>query len=565
MSMDQEMLITLNGQGFDTYHDFFQFGPTLHPKIRQQLHKSARSFREFLVRDRDFILAPFHEEIISVLSDHSIKMVCIRAPRESGKSTLSCESLAAHHLLFYPGSYVVIFSNSATQAKKRGRAIKNLIKKHSVYTHLSQTGISLWGEEFFELKNSSRCEVYGVGAAVAGIKHLELRPSLIILDDVILPLAKSTLSDSGLELWFDESILNLGGSYTRIILVGTPYRQTDLLNRTASNPEFKFLSYESLLGKDLNALFNDDTETLWPAHWPIERLRKKYLALQRNDLVFSRQYLCRIVAPDSMLFHPNLIKAAKNEKLVFYPKRPTDQDLVDYPEVFPIEYEYYVAGVDLSTGLNRNADWVTIQVLGITDKGRIDTIWLERHHLLYKQLKLLMASLHQRFLFDDVCIEDNVFQVVFSQELEEDTIIPVRRHTTSRNKMDEQIGLPRVANHMQNQRIRFPCKPDQSYTQSTFTEVIDDHGNRDWIVNHTGGSFIAANQEIMFSELQGWVSDGEKWISVTKNDDTSISFWKAIISAEALGAGIYDLGNFDEYLKKEGEEKEEEYPGYLKW
>ena len=208
MAMDQELLITLNGQGFPTYREHFKIGPTVHPKIRQQLHKSARSFREFLVRDREFILAPFHEEIVSVLDDHSIKLIGIRAPRESGKSTLAAESLAAHHLIFYPGSYVVIFSNSATQAKKRGRAIKNLIKKHSVYTHLGQTGISLWGEEFFELKNSSRCEVYGVGAAVAGIKHLELRVSLIILDDVILPLAKSTLSDSGLELWFDESILS---------------------------------------------------------------------------------------------------------------------------------------------------------------------------------------------------------------------------------------------------------------------------------------------------------------------------------------------------------------------
>ncbi|MEK7112287.1 MAG: terminase family protein, partial [Patescibacteria group bacterium] len=260
----------------DPWYSFFPNAATRDPKVRFNLHRAFYSFPYFVTYYIKLILADFHEEICAIITNPETKNFLVEMPREHGKSTLICEAYVAWILWREPGCYVLIFSNTEAQAKMRVKSIKRFYEKVFPFTELKQPSRISWGNEAFELVNGSRCECYGAGSQVAGGKNVARRPKLILCDDIVSTGQRQQISDASIEEWFKETVTNLGEENCQIGVVGTPYRHTDIIAYLKKNPAYIKLHFEALLGKDLPALFEEGTQTLWPAHWPLQRLRAHF-------------------------------------------------------------------------------------------------------------------------------------------------------------------------------------------------------------------------------------------------------------------------------------------------
>lgn len=548
----------------DSWRDFFDWSIHQEPLVDYQLHKSKLSYRHFLEFDHGFTLAPFHEKIVKYLEDQAIKHLMLIMPREHGKSTLCAEDFVIHHMVFNPGAYVLIFSNTLEQAKKRARAIQKRLDRRlgwKTYRCMGQPTKDRWGVEAFELTNGSRCEVYGVGGQIAGAKEGEMRPTLIILDDIV-PTGKTTMTDATVENWFFETLINLPGPHARVILVGTPYRRTDIIATLRSWKgiefgdtvfhAFKVLHYEAFLGKDFNAIYEDDTETLWPAQWPLDRFREKFSMMRGDRLYFARQYLCRIIEDSSMLHPSKLVKPCIDENVRLIPHRPNIEE-------DGIEYEGIVSGVDIAHSQSESADFFVVFILGVTNTGRMHLLWIERHSgLFFKQQKALLEHLNKRFRFDLMAIEENSYQVVLAEETEDYTEIPVHRYLTKKtNKQDDLIGLQVVRTHQENRRIKYPSKLG-TYTQCTFDEKINEKGNPVTIVHPTGGLPVSKTIEVFYDEMEGYIREEGEWTCIYEHNDTVLAQWFAVLAAHKSQKVMRIIGDMSEFFKPTGSAQTEE-------
>ncbi len=536
---------------YETYEwiDYFQGDYYKLPKVRNHLHKSQQDFRHLLVHDRGYELADFHEEMVAALKDPTKPYLLLEVPREHGKSSIM-ELFIAHHLAFHPYAYVMVFSNTEDQSKKRSAAIKKFFERYEPYKALRQPTKYMWGAEAFQLQNGARAEFHGVGSSVAGSKYLDQRPTLVVLDDVVPETGRATITDKVVKQWFFETLLNLPDESAKIIIVGTPYRRTDLIYAIKNFQRLKIggldveaftvMHYEVFLGKDFNALFDDSTKTLWEKQWSLDRLRTKLALMGGNRLAFTRQYLCRTLEDKSLLYPSTAVDPRKDPDLVFYPHRPNKEE-------DGIEYRSIVAGVDIAISEREQADYFVVCIYGITKRGRMHLIWIERHHgINFLEQVGIILHLNKRYQFDAMGIESNGYQVVLAQVTDAFSGMRVQEFVTGSNKQDEIIGLQIVKAHLENNRIRYPCKEGQQFTQCTFDERINVDGDPVIVVYPTGGELLENNLEILFDEMSGWVREEEKWISTTEHDDTTLAQWFAISMAGKSEPVMKLLGDLSE-------------------
>lgn len=512
------------------WNEYFKQAYHLTPKTQRRLQRSHKSYRYFLenITVKKYKLAPFQDPIIESLEDFKIKDKLFVVPREHGKSTICCEEFLAWYGSNHPYHYALIFSDTRDQAHKRGKQIKNIIETTPELSSLRQKTKEDWGTLDFTFKNGFHVEMYGSGSGVAGLKYLDRRPDIIILDDVV-PTTPGSVSDIALRNWYEETIGSLGGPDTIFIIIGTPYRSSDLLAKLSANDTLFKIRYEALLGKDIEYLYKDDTPVLWPAHWPLSRL-KTHLEnkLQHNKLVFARQFLCRIVSEGTRLYPETMIEYCKDPTLDFVFSRRTS----------PYRYKAIVIGNDLARSAEVGADFWVIYVIGITENNRFHQLWLERHKgLRLDQQKALTLHMVERYAANLTVIEGNGYQTVFA-----DDVSLSSRHailvftTTAGNKHNELTGLPAVKSHLGNRRMAYPTK-ESKYTQSTFEDVRNEQGDVSVMVIPEGGALISDNQKALFDEMSGWQWDKEKgkWITVNEHDDTVMAQWFATHAAEKHG------------------------------
>lgn len=405
------------------------------------------------------IAGPFQREIYDALEDHSITRILIELPRDHGKSTVM-ENWTVHELTYNPGLYAAFASCIYDQALERSENVRDIFDTVYPFYYLARpSGTIDWAKSKFVLKNRSKLVAFGVGKQVLGARKGKERPGLIIGDDLVPDRDKTTITDLEVEDWFFSTLSNLGSvkdeeiedsKDTRIMVVGTPYRETDLMANLKHNERYrgehgKVLLFSALLGKDVGALDDDETPTLWPKKYSVQALRDKLIEV--GVLRFVRNFLCRVISDGTSLFPLDILEKNADDKLLFHYSRPS-------------HIKHVIAGVDLATSPTGN--YFVLIVVGIPfEEKRFQLLLIERHRgLIYPKQKALLDRVHKQFKLDRLVVESNQFQVVLAQEMMYETWIPTYKHQTGRTKHSEDVGIPRIRGHMDNDRWIFPDHPD---------------------------------------------------------------------------------------------------------
>lgn len=261
---------------------------------------------EALFREQHQNTTPeFHEEIIT--DWHSDEpLVGTMAFRGGAKSTRSEEAVTLE-TLFRGARNVVILGESETRAVERLRAIKNnLLMNDRIQELFAIAPGEIWTETKALLSNGVYLQAYGRGQSLRGVKHLDQRPDLILIDDledeeaVATPEARmKTL------LYFTKVVLPCMAPNGKIRIVGTPLHPESLIQKLFSTPGWLFKRYPIYFTNE-----DGELEATWPQRYSVEWAMEKRQQLEdlgRGD-DFVQEYLCQPTNPATQTFTPEMMR-----------------------------------------------------------------------------------------------------------------------------------------------------------------------------------------------------------------------------------------------------------------
>lgn len=158
--------------------------------------------------------------------------------RETGKSSnIEWACIAEGALL--RGGYVIFYSGKQAQAEEHVTAIRERIESEhvsEVYPWLGKPKMGAhgnkygWGKEFLLTSGGWAIRPVGADVAIRGGKTLNLRPSLIVIDDLD-ELGDSPLVVDHKEQILTRSILPMGNDKTRVLVPQNPIHENSVVNR----------------------------------------------------------------------------------------------------------------------------------------------------------------------------------------------------------------------------------------------------------------------------------------------------------------------------------------------
>jgi hypothetical protein len=224
----------------------------------------------------EFVLGLENPPFINEWYDCAVKhtRLCIVAPRAHAKTQVFSVNATAHWAVYRPGSWQYLFSATIDQAKQTLERVVSVL--HRSNPDLVER-MPKWESTDIFLSNWSRITVAGAGKAVRGA-----HPDRIVGDDVLTAEMTGTAHQRRkIEDWWFGTVAPMahGGTTrllgwgrnrgtpvefaygpTRIVLVGTPFHQQDLLMAMRHNPIYHFRRYSAAF----------DVSELVPGTWAVE-------------------------------------------------------------------------------------------------------------------------------------------------------------------------------------------------------------------------------------------------------------------------------------------------------
>ena len=326
--------------------------------------------------DKPAATPDFHKEIWELVTSNS-KQVAIAAPRYHAKSTAVTHAYTLASVLFREARYVLIVSDTVTQAVQfLGDIKKELLDNDDLH--------SLFGlkdgpfpkdtedDLIVEMQDGHtfRIQAKGSEQKLRGLKWANLRPDLIIGDDMENDeIVMNKDRRQKFKRWFYGALIPCVSSSGKIRIVGTILHLDSLLENLmpssllSSHRGVKQLVQEDLREYSLNVLpwnsikyrahTDDFKKLLWPEMKSAQEFR-----LQKDDYV--RQGLADVYSQE-MLNIPLDITSTFFKKSDFNPMKPEDQKRA----------LVYYATCDLAVSQSQRADYSAFVVGGMDEDGRL--------------------------------------------------------------------------------------------------------------------------------------------------------------------------------------------------
>ena len=316
----------------------------------------------------------FHKEIWELVTSTS-KQVAIAAPRYHAKSTAVTHAYTLASVLFRESRYVLIVSDTVTQAVQfLGDIKKELMDNDDLRALFSVSSFPKDTEDdlIVEMEDGHtfRIQAKGSEQKLRGLKWANLRPDLIIGDDmendeIVMNKERRTK----FKRWFYGALIPCVSSSGKIRIVGTILHLDSLLENLmpssllAHHKGSKNLVQEDLKEYATNKLpwksvkyraHTDDFKTLlWPEMKSADDFR-----LQKEDYV--RQGLADVYSQE-MLNIPLDISDTFFKKVDFVPMKLEDQK----------KKLVYYATCDLAVSQAQRADYSAFVIGGMDEEGRL--------------------------------------------------------------------------------------------------------------------------------------------------------------------------------------------------
>ena len=316
----------------------------------------------------------FHKEIWEFVTSNS-KQVAIAAPRYHAKSTAVTHAYTLASVLFRESRYVLIVSDTVTQAVQfLGDIKKELLDNDDLRALFSVSSFPKDTEDdlIVEMEDgyTFRIQAKGSEQKLRGLKWANLRPDLVIGDDMENDeIVMNKDRRMKFKRWFYGALIPCVSSSGKIRIVGTILHLDSLLenlmpsSQLAHHKGHKMFIQEDLKEYSLNKLpwksvkyraHTDDFKTLlWPEMKSAEDFR-----MQKEDYV--RQGLADVYSQE-MLNIPLDIGDTFFKKTDFVPMKPEDQK----------KKLVYYATCDLAVSQAQRADYSAFVVGGMDEEGRL--------------------------------------------------------------------------------------------------------------------------------------------------------------------------------------------------
>jgi predicted phage terminase large subunit-like protein len=323
-----------------------------------------------------------HQEWWELCSSKN-NLVAIAAPRSHGKSTAITHAYTLAAMLFRDRKFAVIVSDTETQAvnflndiKEELRNNEDLIELFGIKKFIKDTETDIIVE--FNDGYSFRILVRGAEQRVRGLKWNQIRPDLIVCDD--LEGDEQVLNKDRREKfrrWFFGALLPCMSRTGICRVVGTILHLDSLLNRLMPEDSEKTTVIEPLKSYSLNKRAtwtsvryraHDDSfdHILWPTRWSkdaLQKERQRYLD-QGIPEVYSQEYLNYPVDESTSYF--------QRDYFIEIPKHALDA--IRHKEKKLV----YYAAVDFAISTKERSDYTVIAIAGMDSDGIMNIVDIRR-------------------------------------------------------------------------------------------------------------------------------------------------------------------------------------------
>lgn len=275
----------------EVFRKFYHDRVTAQAVLFRHRHPNATpEFHAAMIRD-------FHSPLPRIL-----QMVF----RGGAKSTISEEALVVG-AGFREFRNCIIIGENNERAAQRLHAIRNEIEMNEAISQVFGDMIGgVWAEDRIVTSAGIMIQAMGRGQSLRGIKHLDMRPDFILLDDIMgrgdvtTPENRKKVQD-----WVDFDLLPACDPTARIRCNATPLHPEDVPMTFSRSPDWEVHRYP------IYYLDEDGKPTAtWPDRFPIE----KCLAMERdyqmrgNILGFKQEYMVQAEAPEAKPFKEDMFK-----------------------------------------------------------------------------------------------------------------------------------------------------------------------------------------------------------------------------------------------------------------
>ena len=324
--------------------------------------------------DKPAATPDFHKEIWELVTSVS-KQVAIAAPRYHAKSTAVTHAYTLASVLFRESRYVLIVSDTVTQAVQfLGDIKKELLDNDDLRSLFGVKGFPKDTEDdlIVEMEDgwTFRIQAKGSEQKLRGLKWANLRPDLIIGDDMENDeIVMNKDRRQKFKRWFYGALIPCVSSTGKIRIVGTILHLDSLLENLmpasllSSHRGVKSLIKEDLKEYSTNVLpwrsvkYRAHTDDFKILLWPEMKTSQEF-RMQKDDYV--RQGLADVYSQE-MLNIPLDITDTFFKKTDFVPIKPEDEkkNLV------------YYATCDLAVSQSQRADYSAFVVGGMDEEGKL--------------------------------------------------------------------------------------------------------------------------------------------------------------------------------------------------
>jgi len=370
-------------------------------------------FPIYFHRYMEYESAPFHEEMFRILEDETIKLAVIVAFRGSAKSTIITTAYVLWSILGVQQRKFVVIEG---QTDQKCRQYLAQIKNELLNNELLRKDLGPFTEERDRLGNATaiiikklnvKIMISSVGQSIRGVRHNEHRPDLIIIDDIEdTDSVKTKESRDKTFNWLVGEIIPAGTKRTRFIVVGNLLHEDSVLMRLKKkiqNGEMKMVKgvYREY------PIVDEQGNPLWPGKYPTPEDVAVEKEKTTDDIIWSREYLLKIISTTERVVHPEWIQ--------FYNSDTLHDGL-----------RSIAIGIDLAVSEKESADYTAMVVGHIYGHGRNMKIYIQPNPINERitfpvqteYIKALVAMQKQKHWRVKLYIEDVGYQKALVQLFE---------------------------------------------------------------------------------------------------------------------------------------------------
>jgi predicted phage terminase large subunit-like protein len=405
-----------------------------------------------------------------------LKLNCL-GPRGHAKSTIGtlafplCAALEGWH------RYIWIVSDTKHQARGHLENIGAELLENAAlrdrYRHALGCGARLRAGRI-ELADGATIEAYGTGQRIRGRRRRELRPSLIVCDDLQNDGHMRSAAQRQQSLaWFDGTLMKAGTSRTNVVNLATALHHEALAMVLLRRPGWTSRVFRAIEAWPDDMALWQQWETIYAdaTNPRASQAAREFFEARRGALEAG----ARLLWPDEEDLYALMCLRAENGRTAFEREKqnsPIDPAACEWPESYfdePLWFEAWPSAtivrtmaLDPSKGADaRRGDYSALVLLGVDRQG---IVYVEAD-LARRPTPQMVADgveLFGRFRPDVFGIESNQFQELLAGEFETEFRrqgMLGARPWPIENRTSKLVRIRRLSPYLASRRLRFRQTP----------------------------------------------------------------------------------------------------------